>query len=69
MQTIDAFTVTQATVAVMQRSEETVRLRREDLREELADAFSRGADVTARRIVKVSGDSTYKRFSRTQRER
>ena len=37
------------------------------MREELADAFSKGADVTVRRIAEVSEDPTYKRFSRTQK--
>ena len=66
-QTTDAFVVAQATVAVMQRSAEEERRQQVNLREELADAFSKGADVTARRIAEVSGDPTYKRFFRTQK--
>ena len=51
----------------MQRSQEEERQRRNDWREDLADAFAKGADVTARRIAEVSRDPTYKRFSRTQK--
>jgi hypothetical protein len=66
-QTTDAYAVAQAMVTAMQRSEEAERRRREDLREELADVFLKGADITARRFAEVSGDPTYKRFSRTQK--
>ena len=61
----DAFAAAQATVEVMQRSQEEERQRRDGWKEMLADAFSKGADVTVRQIAEVSGDPTYKRFSRT----
>ena len=37
------------------------------MREELTDTFSRGVNVTARRMVEVSGDPTHNRFSKTQK--
>ena len=67
VQTTGAFAVAHATVAAMQRSAEEDQRRQDDWREELVDPFSKGVDVTARRIAEVSRDPTYKRFSRTQK--
>jgi hypothetical protein len=66
-QPTNAYIVAQATVAAMQRHEEAKRRRKTKLREELVDAFSKGADATVRQLAEVSGGPTYKRFSRTQK--
>ena len=51
----------------MQSKEDIERHRRSEFREDLADAFSKGADVTARRIADVNGDQAFRRFTRTQK--
>ena len=63
----DPFAVAQATIEAMQRSTAADQRRRDEWRQDLTDAFEKGADVTARRIADVSGDPNYKRFSRTQK--
>ena len=44
----DPFAVARATVEAMQQSHKADRQRRDEWREDLTDAFEKGADVTAR---------------------
>ena len=67
VQTNDTFVVTQAAAAAMYRHERNERRRRREFREDLKRAFSRGADITPRRITEVNKDSMYKKCTRTQR--
>ena len=62
-QVTDTYTMSHAMVTAMQRSKKAECHRQTKLREELADTFSRGSGIPAKRLTEVSGDPTYKRFS------